>query len=838
MKTIYFFAILFLFNTVLNAQTNQYLHFDGTNDYVSVENGISLVNNANQITMAGWFYTDALIYGGGMIGFRGGGDGDSMYLIQLSNGIIECRLFIGASLFEVVAPAGSIVAETWQHVAWVYNGSTVELFIDGISIGSASASGTFTGVDKPFAIGKGISSAGNFIFKGRADEVSLWTTALSQGDVQNMMANELTGSETGLVAYYKFNQGIPGDDNTFITNAFSEVGGEDTNGFLNNFALVGNTSNFLGVLEPRFQSINFPIIPNKTRTDAPFNLEAYSSSGLTVTYAIESGPASVSGNTINLNGVAGEVVVRASQAGNGDYDPAEDVLSSFQVLDETLVLPNLTLLNPTAGDVMVPSLGPIPIAVNASIEFPDIFSIDALEVTVNGESVTLLDHNNGRYTGWWTPTLYGNQDIEITGTNNFGHSSVENVSINIINNASSSTVVAATDVLLNGDIFSEEVEVTLPSFMGAYDSIIGNLIIECPSGGCDPWDRISHVQLQGHDGKWHEIIRYITPYGVACDHQVDLTDFTSLLQGTVKFRFVLGTQGNGFLYSLNLDYQAGPPTYNYSTVDNLWNETYAFGDLGNLQPCEEIEIDYDENVEAARIKLVSTGHGWGDLNTGNAAEFHHDIHNIWVDGQSTFEQDNWADCDPNPDGCQPQSGTWRFDRAGWCPGSIAPWFDFDFASIDTSNNMQLNYIFDEDYVDFCHPNNPDCVTGTTCSDCNAGFNPHLIVASHLISYGDNPIGANEIILSYNDFEDSFNNDELNFTIFPNPSSGKFIVDTEQQLSSKIAIYNMNGKMISEFENKELSNKNTIDISYVNAGIYFVKVFYGNKSLTKKIIIQK
>ncbi|MBV1923881.1 MAG: T9SS type A sorting domain-containing protein [Flavobacteriaceae bacterium] len=785
--------------------------------------------------MVGWFYTDALIYGGGMMGFRDGGDGDSMYLIQLSDGIIECRIILGGTLYQVVAPAGSIVAETWQHIAWIYDGSTIELFINGSSIGSTAATGTFYGTTKPFAIGKSISSAGNFVFKGRTDEISLWDKALSQSDLQDMITNELIGNETGLVSYYKFNQGIPGDDNTFISHLFSEIGTNETDALLNNFALVGDTSNFGGELEAGFQVINFPIIENKIRTEDPFTLEAYSSSGLTVSYTIESGPATVVGDLLTLDGVEGEVVVKASQAGNGTYDPAEDVYASFQVLNETLILPELTLLNPTAGTVRVPTLGPIPIALNASIEFPDVLSIESVEVTINGDNVSLTDHENGRYTGWWTPSAHGNQDIEITGTNNFGYSSVENIAINIVDNSQNVTVEAATDVWLNSDTFSEEVEVTLPSFMGAYQNVTGNLIIECPTGGCDPWDRVSHVQIQAHDGTWHEIIRYLTPYGVACDHQVDLTDFISLLQGTVKFRFALGTQGNGFLYSLNLDYDAGAPAYNYSKVESLWSDTYAFGDLANLQPCETFDINYDNNVDSARIKMVSTGHGWGDLNTGNAAEFHHDIHSVWVDGVSTFEQDNWLDCDPNPDGCQPQNGTWYFNRAGWCPGAIAPWFDFDLGTINTSSEMSLDYKFDEDYVDFCHPNNPDCITGTTCSDCNAGFNPHLIVSSHLISYGNDPIISNEIILGVNDFENGLSDNSFDFTVFPNPTSGKFLVDTQQTALSKISIYNVNGKLIKEINSNVFTTSNAVDISYASKGIYLVKVVNEYGTLTKKII---
>ncbi len=832
MKSFFTFLVIILSSFIFYAQSNQYLHFDGMDDYVSVDNIVSEITGSNQISMTGWFYTDALIYGGGMMGFRGGGDGDVMNIIQLSDGVVECRLFISGTMFQVIAPAGSAQAGVWQHFAWIYNGTTVELFIDGTSIGSATAGGTFNASDKPFGIGKGIAPGYNFVFKGRIDEVSLWNTGLTQAAIQDMINNELIGNESGLVAYYKFNQGIPGDDNTFITELFTETGNE--NGVLHNFALQGATSNFNGVLESDFQVINFPVIPNKVIGDNPFDLEAYTSSGLQISYTLESGPASISGSTVTLDGTVGEVVIKASQAGDATYQAAEDVYASFQVFDPATVLPQIVLTNPVPGDVFIPQLGPIPLAINASIEHADIFSIDSIEVEINGLPITFTNHDGTHYTAWWTPFSYGVQNVVLQGTNNYGNTGVENISFTIVETAMSQTVHAVTDLLLNNNYYTEEVSVNLPSYLGAYDAITATLFIDCPTAGCDPWDRVSHVHAQGHDGKWHEIIRYVTPYGVACQHEIDLTDFMSLLQGEIKLRFTLGTSGTGFLYSLDLDYQVGAPNYNYSTVSNLWLNTYAFGDLADLQPCEGISIEYNEDVEEAKIKLVSTGHGWGSNNTGNAAEFHHDIHNIWVDGVSTFSQDNWVDCNPNPDGCNPQNGTWYHDRAGWCPGAIAQWFDFNLGSVNTMTPMQLNYILDEDYVDYCHPNNPDCITGTTCSNCNDGFNPHLIVASHLVSFSDVPLIENLITLGPNEYENPTTN-TADFLIYPNPNYGRFVVDTHRLLKSEITVFNIDGKIISQISSNAITNTYAIDISAAGKGIYFVRVSNEEGIAVKKIV---
>ncbi|SDL84949.1 Por secretion system C-terminal sorting domain-containing protein [Daejeonella rubra] len=79
------------------------------------------------------------------------------------------------------------------------------------------------------------------------------------------------------------------------------------------------------------QTLIFNEIADKTFGAIPFTIIATSSSGLPVTFSIVSGPASISGNTITLTG-AGTVVVKAVQAGNVNYQSAQE-LKTFRVSD-------------------------------------------------------------------------------------------------------------------------------------------------------------------------------------------------------------------------------------------------------------------------------------------------------------------------------------------------------------------------------------------------------------------------------------------------------------------------------------------------------------------------
>jgi len=248
-QILFFLLTVFATQTFVEAQSNQYLHFDRQNDHVRL-------------------------------------DGGSQY----------------------VAPQFTALPGTWQHFAWVYNGSEVALYVDGTLHGSTPASGTFTVDDIPFTIGRSILSNLNFYYGGRVDEVSVWSKAISQTEIEDMMANELTGTEDNLELYYKFNQGDPGGDNTGITQLVSEVGGGSRDADLIGFALDGENSNFGGELQTGFQAISFSDISNKLNTAPPFQLDAEASSGLPVSFTVVSGPASVSDNTVTLDGTAGEVV--------------------------------------------------------------------------------------------------------------------------------------------------------------------------------------------------------------------------------------------------------------------------------------------------------------------------------------------------------------------------------------------------------------------------------------------------------------------------------------------------------------------------------------------------
>ncbi len=78
------------------------------------------------------------------------------------------------------------------------------------------------------------------------------------------------------------------------------------------------------------QTITFPAIANKIFTDPNFNLNASSSSGLSITYSVVSGNVTISGNTVSITGT-GNVTIRANQPGNVNFNAATPAERTFTI---------------------------------------------------------------------------------------------------------------------------------------------------------------------------------------------------------------------------------------------------------------------------------------------------------------------------------------------------------------------------------------------------------------------------------------------------------------------------------------------------------------------------
>jgi len=102
--------------------------------------------------------------------------------------------------------ASNLVIGTWYHIAMTFDASAgqIELFLYGTSVttGAGAATSTF---DSTAVFNLGADSGATTFFDGLLDEVRIWDDIRSGAEISANYQSELTGSEAGLVAYWKLN---------------------------------------------------------------------------------------------------------------------------------------------------------------------------------------------------------------------------------------------------------------------------------------------------------------------------------------------------------------------------------------------------------------------------------------------------------------------------------------------------------------------------------------------------------------------------------------------------------------------------------------------------------
>ncbi len=175
------------------------------------------------------------------LGYTGTKRSPSMYITN--NGVLHVSWTEGYSFNGSAVSASSpttFTANKWTHVALVKDGTTMRVYVDGVQLTTVTCLANLDLPDNAYWLGKSDQQ-----FSGALDEVRFWSTARTQAQIQSTMNTELAGNETGLLAYFDFNQGVAGGTNTAITTVTNKANSA-LNGTLTNFTRTGTTSNFVG----------------------------------------------------------------------------------------------------------------------------------------------------------------------------------------------------------------------------------------------------------------------------------------------------------------------------------------------------------------------------------------------------------------------------------------------------------------------------------------------------------------------------------------------------------------------------------------------------------------
>jgi len=215
-----FFIVMALFFTIdFQAQHNA-LDFDGVDDYVNLGNNLNLTS---VISIEAWVKTDGLGSRQTILdkGYSGSGEPYYQYHVEVrSGGEVYFALSLGGTR-KTTQTSTTLTAGQWHHIACVYNGSTIKIYIDGVEESSTNATGSISTYSTSLYIGaySGPTPIGSF--DGLIDEVRIWSDERTASEISTNKSNELNGNESNLVGYYKFNEA---DTNTVASNSASATG--------------------------------------------------------------------------------------------------------------------------------------------------------------------------------------------------------------------------------------------------------------------------------------------------------------------------------------------------------------------------------------------------------------------------------------------------------------------------------------------------------------------------------------------------------------------------------------------------------------------------------------
>jgi hypothetical protein len=125
------------------------MYFDGTGDYLTAPASPTFLFSGN-FTIECWFYKNGTGTFGGLFG-NYTTNAASNWTVQLGSSNVITWYYDSAS--SSISSSTAFSVTTWNHVACVRSGSTLTLYLNGVSVGTATSSAVLGSASKPFLVG-------------------------------------------------------------------------------------------------------------------------------------------------------------------------------------------------------------------------------------------------------------------------------------------------------------------------------------------------------------------------------------------------------------------------------------------------------------------------------------------------------------------------------------------------------------------------------------------------------------------------------------------------------------------------------------------------------------
>jgi hypothetical protein len=163
--------------------SNYSLGFDGNDDCVST----ATIDIGTSHTLTAWIYADDLSYYSAVLGYTGDSYMSPLLLCNSSGNTVF--YYHDGSVYKYLN-LGEDISGSWRHVAIVRNGTTVDVYLDGVNKGSFNLDYN-TGMYVDVVGARQGSSGLDFFFEGEIDELRIYDQPLGTGDIQNIFTGQL-----------------------------------------------------------------------------------------------------------------------------------------------------------------------------------------------------------------------------------------------------------------------------------------------------------------------------------------------------------------------------------------------------------------------------------------------------------------------------------------------------------------------------------------------------------------------------------------------------------------------------------------------------------------------
>ena len=195
------------------------LEFDGTDDKISIDHSSSL-DIGNTLTIEAWIKPDSLTERYGIFSTRLNNEAGSFQLEVGSGSGGTNRVAVSGVLTWVAqTDDNAIQPGKWNHIVYTRSGTgsgTHKIYVNGEEQTLISdADYTFVVNNSAKMIGSGVGGGG--LYQGKIDELRLWNVVRTQEEIRESMHLNLSGTETGVVSYWQFNE----ETGTILTDIIS-----------------------------------------------------------------------------------------------------------------------------------------------------------------------------------------------------------------------------------------------------------------------------------------------------------------------------------------------------------------------------------------------------------------------------------------------------------------------------------------------------------------------------------------------------------------------------------------------------------------------------------------